>query len=33
LTRQAPGDSWQERRGHALSLLLADFPWAEVLES
>lgn len=32
LTRQAPGDSWQERRAHALSLLLADFPWATVLE-
>ena len=32
LTRQAPGDSWLERRAHALSLLLADFPWASVLE-
>lgn len=32
LTRQAPGDSWLERRAHALSLLLADFPWATVLE-
>ena len=33
LTRQAPGDSWLERRAHALSLLLADFPWAEIIES
>jgi predicted GIY-YIG superfamily endonuclease len=32
LTRQAPGLSWLERRMHALSLLLADFPWAQVLE-
>jgi predicted GIY-YIG superfamily endonuclease len=32
LTRQAPGDSWLERRAHALSLLLADFPWASVIE-
>ena len=32
LTRQAPGDSWLERRAHALSLLLSDFPWATVLE-
>ena len=32
LTRQAPGDSFLERRSHALSLLLADFPWANVLE-
>jgi predicted GIY-YIG superfamily endonuclease len=32
LTRQAPGDSFMERRQHALSLLLADFPWATVLE-
>lgn len=32
LTRQAPGDSFMERRAHALSLLLADFPWASVLE-
>ncbi len=32
LTRQAPGDSFVERRAHALSLLLADFPWATVLE-
>jgi len=33
LTRQAPGDSFMERRMHALSLLLSDFPFAEVLES
>ena len=33
LTRQAPGDTWLERRTHALALLLSDFPWAEVLES
>ena len=33
LTRQAPGDSFLERRMHALSLLLSDFPFAEVLES
>lgn len=32
LTRQAPGTSSVERRAHALSLLLSDFPWAEVLE-
>jgi hypothetical protein len=32
LTRQAPGDSFMERRTHALSLLLNDFPFAEVLE-
>ena len=32
LTRQAPGDSFIERRSHALSLLLSDFPFAEVLE-
>jgi len=32
LTRQAPGDSFMERRTHALSLLLSDFPFAEVLE-
>jgi structure-specific endonuclease subunit SLX1 len=32
LTRQAPGDSFLERRTHALSLLLSDFPFAEVLE-
>lgn len=32
LTRQAPGSSSVERRAHALSLLLSDFPWAEVLE-
>ena len=32
LTRQAPGDSFMERRMHALSLLLSDFPFAEVLE-
>jgi structure-specific endonuclease subunit SLX1 len=32
LTRQAPGDSFMERRSHALSLLLSDFPFAEVLE-
>ena len=33
LTRQAPGDTFLERRSHALSLLLSDFPFAEVLES
>ena len=32
LTRQAPGDSFLERRMHALSLLLSDFPFATVLE-
>ena len=32
LTRQAPGDSFLERRMHALSLLLSDFPHATVLE-
>jgi structure-specific endonuclease subunit SLX1 len=32
LTRQAPGESFMERRSHALSLLLSDFPFAEVLE-
>ena len=32
LTRQAPGDTFIERRSHALSLLLSDFPFAEVLE-
>jgi structure-specific endonuclease subunit SLX1 len=32
LTRQAPGDTFLERRSHALSLLLSDFPYAEVLE-
>jgi len=32
LTRQAPGDSFLERRMHALSLLLADFPNAIILE-
>ena len=32
LTRQAPGDSWLERRTHALSLLLSDFENASVLE-
>jgi structure-specific endonuclease subunit SLX1 len=32
LTRQAPGESFIERRSHALSLLLSDFPFAEVLE-
>jgi structure-specific endonuclease subunit SLX1 len=25
LTRQAPGDTWMERRTHALALLLAEF--------
>jgi structure-specific endonuclease subunit SLX1 len=33
LTRQAPGDTFLERRSHALSLLLSDFPFAEVIES
>ena len=32
LTRQAPGDTFMERRTHALALLLSDFPFAEVLE-
>lgn len=32
LTRQAPGDSWLERRTHALSLMLAEHPDAVVLE-
>jgi hypothetical protein len=32
LTRQAPGSSFMERRMHALSLLLSDFPNAVVLE-
>jgi structure-specific endonuclease subunit SLX1 len=32
LTRQAPGDSWMERRMHALSLLLSDFPFASIVE-
>ena len=32
LTRQAPGETFIERRSHALSLLLSDFPFAEVLE-
>ena len=32
LTRQAPGDSFMERRIHALSLLLASVEGAEVLE-
>jgi structure-specific endonuclease subunit SLX1 len=32
LTRQAPGDTWLERRTHALSLLLSDFEEIEVLE-
>lgn len=32
LTRQAPGDTYLEKRAHALSLLLSDFPFAEVLE-
>jgi len=33
LTRQAPGDTFLERRTHALSLLLATFPHVTVLES
>jgi predicted GIY-YIG superfamily endonuclease len=34
LTRQAPGDTWLERRTHALSLLLASevFSYVTVLE-
>jgi len=32
LTRQAPGDTFIERRSHALSLLLSDFSFAEVVE-
>jgi predicted GIY-YIG superfamily endonuclease len=31
LTRQAPGDTFLERRTHALSLLLSDFPNASVV--
>ena len=33
LTRQAPGDSFMERRSHALALLLADFPDMYVIEN
>lgn len=33
LTRQAPGDTFLERRTHALSLLLATFPHVTVLEA
>ena len=33
LTRQAPGDTFLERRTHALSLLLATFPDVTVIES
>lgn len=33
LTRQAPGDTFLERRSHALSLLLSDFPYACVVEN
>lgn len=33
LTRQAPGETFMERRTHALALLLSDFPEIEVLES
>ena len=32
LTRQAPGDTFVERRFHALSLLLSDFPHYYVVE-
>jgi len=32
LTRQAPGESFIERRFHALSLLLSDFPECVILE-
>jgi hypothetical protein len=32
LTRQAPGDSWLERRAHALSLLMAEHDEVQVLE-
>ena len=32
LTRQAPGESKMERRYHALSLLLSDFPDSVVIE-
>jgi structure-specific endonuclease subunit SLX1 len=32
LTRQAPGDSWMERRTHSLSLLLSQLPDITVLE-
>lgn len=33
LTRQAPGDSFMERRSHALALLLSDFPEIFVVEN
>jgi len=33
LTRQAPGESFLERRAHALSLLLSDFPEISVVEN
>lgn len=33
LTRQAPGDSFLERRTHALSLLLADFNSINIIEN
>jgi predicted GIY-YIG superfamily endonuclease len=33
LTRQAPGDSFMERRSHALALLLSDFPDIVVVEN
>ena len=32
LTRQAPGETYIERRCHALSLLMSDFPETELLE-
>jgi structure-specific endonuclease subunit SLX1 len=32
LTRQAPGDSFIERRSHALALLLSDFPESYTIE-
>lgn len=33
LTRQAPGDTFMERRSHALALLLSDFPDIFVVEN
>ena len=32
LTRQAPGDTFLEKRIHSLSLLLSDFEFATILE-
>lgn len=33
LTRQAPGDTYLEKRSHALALLLSDFPETCVVEN